>query len=689
MSLTATPVSQSDLTQLQAGIQASTDANAAASVAQQITNGTPGVSVFSYATQLFNSQTAGTQIAMGVDALIEGGVPTAGALVTPFDPVKNELQNAAQNPGAIPSFVAAGAKLGIPDTTVFAAEAFAVSLASGGDGTQNNFSKTFGSFTEAQMAASISQNTGVSVSNVTTFIDNWLRFYNGVGSTAVLPNLNATTQSFAAAYGDAIGNSITAVAKGVTGISDVTKAFVNQIFNALVDNAENIAGIGGGKQYLPGVALANQPQHVQLQGEVTGQTLTFTPGTDQFTGTGGDDTYNGVIAGTGQAPATLSPLQSDFAHDIGGSNDSINLAVAGGGASLSTVAPLVTGVENWHINETQGPITDAGGINVSQLDSAKLIEQIGAPFVDFNHVGTGQTVAFTSPANNPVTNTITVDNGVNSATVQLNDVGAVALNFAETTPGDLTKIEVDGSIQGVAAIDPLAAAVTTDVLGITSNSNIILIGNTKPLQTVDAHTSTGNLTLSVAGGVFPNVNSVTLGSGNDTLTDMLQFKGPAVTTVTENLGAGNDTLNLFLDANAGHNVAMNITLGGGADTVIVSPLTGVFANIVDAANFQQGFVTITDFSPAQDQLNISGAGLSFHVTTAGEQATISAAPTLFAAVQSAAAIDPLGQLMVFNYGTNAYAFENHNAPAFDAGDGFIQLTGVQTAQLNTTNFIHS
>src|SRR5262245_4998203 len=159
MSLTALPVSQSDLTALQAGVAVFTDPAAATTQMNNInTNTPPGSSVFSYATTLFQGQVGGTQIAMAVDSLVQGGVPTAGALqpIDKLDPVKNELQNLTVNPGqgAIPAATALGVKIGV-DPIVFAAESIAVGLAAGGDGTQNNFTKLWGGLAQATFIAQL------------------------------------------------------------------------------------------------------------------------------------------------------------------------------------------------------------------------------------------------------------------------------------------------------------------------------------------------------------------------------------------------------------------------------------------------------------------------------------------------------------------------------------------------------
>ena len=50
-----------------------------------------------------------------------------------------------------------------------------------------------------------------------------------------------------------------------------------------------------------------------------------------------------------------------------------------------------------------------------------------------------------------------------------------------------------------------------------------------------------------------------------------------------------------------------------------------------------------------------------------------------------------GDFTVFNYGANAYVFENNGNQQLDTGDGLIELVGVQTVPLiaaTGTQFIH-
>ena len=100
MSLTALPVTVTDLTNLQAGMQTFTDAAAAAAQAAAINAGTPGATVYSYSLALQAANNIATTAAMVTDALVLGGVPTAGPLQPAGVPQTiNELQNLATNYG--------------------------------------------------------------------------------------------------------------------------------------------------------------------------------------------------------------------------------------------------------------------------------------------------------------------------------------------------------------------------------------------------------------------------------------------------------------------------------------------------------------------------------------------------------------------------------------------------------------
>ena len=514
----------------------------------------PGSSqtVFTYAAALLNTNLSFSQVAMATTALMFSATATTatlGNISTNFLPEQVSLANAnGFNP------------------TVYAAEATGLALA--GD-------PAFAAFTALNVTAfsqQVATLTGVNQAAIQGFADFWIGFYTQF--PAGTQGLTVTQAAYGAAFGEAIGVALlNPTAANLQTVISTDPAFAfspntvtGVVANALILNGENL--------YTAGVALGSLPQHQLLQGEAATKqtTFTFTPDMNTFVGTNGDDIYNGIISNVGNLPATLSPLQFDSAKDMGGGNDRINLIVEGP-TTLASIANLVTGVENWSFNTGNGPLN--ADLDASTLDSAKFIEQVGGAsktnWVDVINVGTGQTIAFTNQ-DLAAGADITVNTGVAGATAQLTNVDSGSLvQFNESTAGDLTTLTVNGSVAAVGDlnIDDNATAVTTLNLGITSASFVAIgtPGTTPSLQTIDASKSTGDLTIIIATPSFLNVKAVTMGKGNDTLTDDLSAKGPTVTTVTYNFGDGNDTFNVSLDPPAvgPHNVAMNVTLGSGAD----------------------------------------------------------------------------------------------------------------------------
>ena len=147
------------------------------------------------------------------------------------------------------------------NTVVYASEAVAAGLAQG-DGTQpaSNFLDSWGALNAAQFVASAAAATAIDPTHITGTLNAWIRYF----TTQVPPPSGYTILQAAELYalGDTIGESIFLQQP----INGQANALYNQAFNALVNNAEVIAGVAGA-QYLTGQALNVQPQHIPLQGE--------------------------------------------------------------------------------------------------------------------------------------------------------------------------------------------------------------------------------------------------------------------------------------------------------------------------------------------------------------------------------------------------------------------------------------
>jgi hypothetical protein len=237
MSLFALPVSVSDLTKLQLGIEFFTNTTEATTEAGQITNPPSTPTVYSYAVQLLANNISLSQVAMAVDSLMFGvtdNVTELTKLATQFLPA--QVSHAVAN-GFNP--------------TVYAAEALGLALA-GGNGTSDNFATDFGSLSVAQFASEVGGITGVNTGAIQGFVQNWINFYTANPSATF--GMSATLASYGAAFGDAVGAAlINPTFNGSLAL------LTSEVQNALFDNAEGL--------YKAGIPLMAEGPHLPLQGE--------------------------------------------------------------------------------------------------------------------------------------------------------------------------------------------------------------------------------------------------------------------------------------------------------------------------------------------------------------------------------------------------------------------------------------
>src|SRR5262249_3030138 len=158
----AASVTPGDLLNLQAGITAQQNTAEATTEAALIQAGKDTVAA--YAARLEAGVMATSEVVMATVSLMQsspGGVPTAGKLLTPTSPA-NEFQHLTVTYLPAQQAFAVANNLNI---TIYNAEAVALGIGAGGDGTQNNFLKNFGSaaLTVSQFETAVFNLTNVSV----------------------------------------------------------------------------------------------------------------------------------------------------------------------------------------------------------------------------------------------------------------------------------------------------------------------------------------------------------------------------------------------------------------------------------------------------------------------------------------------------------------------------------------------
>ena len=336
MSLTALPVTVSDLTQLQQGVEFFTNTSEATTEAAAINAPNATETVFTYAARLIQNNISVSQVAMADTAIIEGGTIPVGDTATP-----NTLTFLSTQ--FLPAQVANAVAHGL-NPTVYASEALGLALA----GT-TGFNTNFGNLSQTQFLQAVANATGVNPTAISGFLANWIAFY-----TANPPaGLSVTQAAFGATFGDAIGvallnltsaNLQTVISTNTAANNFSPNTIAGLVANALIDNAEG--------KYATGTSLGALPAHQPLQGEATqgGTVVNLTTGVDHVPLDQSNSTVNGSLGGAGQ---TWTPGDTITAA-VGTTGQVFNLtgtATTGSAIDVTSVGPgnTVSGVQTVNI----------------------------------------------------------------------------------------------------------------------------------------------------------------------------------------------------------------------------------------------------------------------------------------------------------------------------------------------------
>jgi hypothetical protein len=220
----------------------------------------------------------------------------------------------------------------------------------------------FLSFSDAGFAAAVAAVTGVNVTAIQSFVQNWTTFYSGVGSGAH-PGLTVDQAARGAAFGDSIGvaliNPTSANLQTVVSTNSALNNFSPNTVSGIVANA--LIDVAEGK-YTTSSTLKFLPPHQLLQGEAAetpgGGTINLTTGVDTVNLTQSNSTVNGTFGGVG---ATWTP--GDTITAAGTTiNETFNIAGIGTAGVINvTSVPgnMVSGVQNVNITAS----TRAGAVS--------------------------------------------------------------------------------------------------------------------------------------------------------------------------------------------------------------------------------------------------------------------------------------------------------------------------------------
>jgi len=327
--------------------------------------------------------------------------------------------------------------------------------------------------------------------------------------------------------------------------------------------------------------------------------------------------------------------------------------------------------------------------------------------------------------------------------------GTVAASTAATAQNAADQVDLGFSANAA------TTQFNTLTLGLTSNGTTdatkfvgVNVTGLTELTSIDASGSSASL-LVTGNASSPTLATITLGSGNDTITASTSAAGAVAQTVntgagvdtitatavnaalTVNAGAGNDIITANLANNSAANLVVNagdgndlvtvnaavstataahtvsITLGAGTDTLAL----GANGNTINVANvgtidlsnaagiaaantsINANLVKVTDFS-SSDVLDVTVGNntlaATFSALNLAQAASASGAATLAEAASSAVSAAHTNAanstVTSFQFGGNTYVAISADA-TFGANDGLIELTGYTGALTAGTNLV--
>lgn len=305
------------------------------------------------------------------------------------------------------------------------------------------------------------------------------------------------------------------------------------------------------------VTSANTTNEAAANAAATaGDTFTLTIGTDIVNGTTGNDTINGVRAGSDGKAETYSAVDQ-----IDGGNGTDTLYVE---SDINVNLATQKNLENLRVNATDS--TNAITVTLPSDQAYTNLESVNSVAgVTFNAIKNGATTAgitsteagdtvtlnYASTALTGASDTLTVS--LNAAGGDLDITGTTTVNALETLAlnsiADSTLADIDLSTANTTKLT-ISGAGSTTISGIT--------GAATTLNTIDGSAATGAISVT---GINTTGNTITGGSGNDTLAG-------AAGNDTISSGAGDDQVT----GAAGND---NITLGAGNDTVVLATASDV------------------------------------------------------------------------------------------------------------------
>jgi hypothetical protein len=414
----------------------------------------------------------------------------------------------------------------------------------------------------------------------------------GAGDAAAVQNKLTAAQAFTAQI------DTTAEIQGYqgTGAADAGRAFLATVNQ---NNASATAAVAAAPSALATAVAAGG----------TGSTFVLTAGVDNLVGTSGNDTFTADNTGTTKVLGAADTVNG------GAGTDTLKVFLAA--ADTGFTNPTLTNVENVWINggavTAYTAVAGTTGLTVEAPLAAAATYTVAGQTVTLKGATTAATTTITSTADTAAN---VILNGWGSATV----AETVVLSGAAVATANLTATGANSAVtlQGTAALKTLNIAGDKNVSVATS-------ATTTSLNTVNASTATGNVSVDTSATAAVAAFAFTGGTGNDKLTLAAGDLGILTAGTQLDGGAGTDTLAIKdLTLAATDYTKLNAVKGF---EVLGLAATGATATTIDASQLTsfKSFAIANNTALSSETISNLGAGTTVAFTGSTVAATLGAA----------------------------------------------------------------
>ncbi len=315
-----------------------------------------------------------------------------------------------------------------------------------------------------------------------------------------------------------------------------------------------------------------------------GTTIDFTLGTDNLSGTAGDDTFDGSLDFNAPTGTNVPTVQTGDVANGGDGTDTLNAQF--NFAAGTTVAPTLTAIETLNLTDfgtaattlSGTAVTGATTVNLSNSTNTNVFTVTNLPNIvnlSMKNQAIGATLSFATAA---------TSGGTDSATVTVNGLTGAGTTLTLTT-GNTNGLETLNLVSSTTASsfsDIAMNGTTLTTVNVSGDANLTITTSLDAnVTTVNASAATGavNLTQTNAGAF-----TFTGGSGNDTIILGASYG----TTDTLDGGAGTDDA-LGVDSAAA--VAAGSTQSNVTNFEALE-ITDALAGAITPARFGSGIVAV-------------------------------------------------------------------------------------------------